>query len=729
MREAWCADSAAPIPADEYFEALLASLEKISALKVVQISTSMNKVSKHMNNMERDLVLSFNCLRKCSYDIWRSMGPFAELFAVAKPTLGGMPSMGPGSPPRDSTGGFVAAVSGGASATTDANSQASPIKRSLHSSEGSKTGISRLSSGQFRQNPTAEPSVPPPRKSRVHRKVRTLYDKDANAKEDEVAPTAEDEPQEAMAMTHGEIENAKKEKQLESDALIWDRFDVFYGIFVIANGLLMGLRADRVAEDATTLWTLIDSAFFTIFCFELLQRAVLVNQLENYSDDTVVLGLFPRMERSEIMQWLPDTFRNTRRFMRDPWVVLDVFIILLGALEYVLRWFGESFDGRMASVFRIFRLLRLIRIVRLFKVLKELWLLMEGMVQAIGTLFWATLMLGIMVYVGSVIVKESVDKEDFITKWDTLDNSMFRMLQIITFDSDSTGMVWFSMITEVSAGNWLIFLFLIGFVVATALGLMNLIVGIMVEQSYNIVQTEKNRLRGDAIILAKQAMLHAKSAFASLQDRSATKKTKNMEEQARSIMVTPAQFRDAMRADPHLRAALERGGITSYRIKHIFTKLSIEGPQQPIHLSDFIEACLRLTQGLKPVDLIACKVNFRRLAQELESLETASHEMRATLLDFPHRQQHWMHTQEGSGDYNAETAVEYRLPPDEHPAFLDIANMKLRQENDGIRDEIKALQKLVKDHLGEFADSASLDEFAKQRAALKAKHQMSPRVD
>ena len=80
----------------------------------------------------------------------------------------------------------------------------------------------------------------------------------------------------------------------------------------------MGLQVDSGTE-----WFCIDFTYFLIFLFELVQRAVLTNQLQNYQDDTLVFGLFGRMEFDTIKKWLPDTIRNTKNFMRDRWIIFD----------------------------------------------------------------------------------------------------------------------------------------------------------------------------------------------------------------------------------------------------------------------------------------------------------------------------------------------------------------------------------------------------------------------
>ena len=214
----------------------------------------------------------------------------------------------------------------------------------------------------------------------------------------------------------------------------------------------------------------------------------------------------------------------------------------------------------------IFRLIRLARLARLLKTLRELWLLVAGLVASVKTLFWATLMLVLCVYVASIIVHESVAidtsyPDDVRNKWNSLFKAMFRLMQIITFDSDggvpdvgvpqlsaavsaalaATGGAaataaataaaataaataaaaaaaterheWLGMVLEISHDKPAMFLFLIAFVVVTALGLMNLIVGVMVEQSYQLVAAEKVRVKADRMAEAKEALMTARSLF------------------------------------------------------------------------------------------------------------------------------------------------------------------------------------------------------------------------
>lgn len=179
----------------------------------------------------------------------------------------------------------------------------------------------------------------------------------------------------------------------------------------------------------------------------------------------------------------------------------------------------------------------------------------------------------------------------------------YRLLQILTFDADCRcvtdckgagahnpkNMVcteWYEMVQDVSSGMPGIFIFLMVFVTITGIGLMNLIVGCMVEQSFVIVQNEKTRLKSAAVTAAKEALLQAKSTFTSTIEAE-KKKTLNNEDIAKRIMITMPQLVDVLHRNPQLATALAKGGINNNNIKHIFSKLA--GPGVPVK-SFFLDA-------------------------------------------------------------------------------------------------------------------------------------------
>ena len=61
---------------------------------------------------------------------------------------------------------------------------------------------------------------------------------------------------------------------------------------------------------------------------------------------------------------------------------------------------GQSSGGapKFLSVLRLLRLLRLARLIRLVKIFKELWLVVQGMIESFKVLFWVILLLVMVIY-------------------------------------------------------------------------------------------------------------------------------------------------------------------------------------------------------------------------------------------------------------------------------------------------------------------------------------------
>ena len=155
------------------------------------------------------------------------------------------------------------------------------------------------------------------------------------------------------------------------DAATWARFDLFFGTFVILNGLMMGYTTD-LSEEAVNDPVLkdIEAAFLVVFITELLIRVIA---------------------------------RGVVKSCKDPWTSFDVVVISISVIDnYVLT--GEG-GGSSMSILRIIRLLRLARLIRLLRLLKELWLLVMSIVEAMKTLVWAVLMLVVVMYITAIMIR------------------------------------------------------------------------------------------------------------------------------------------------------------------------------------------------------------------------------------------------------------------------------------------------------------------------------------
>merc|ERR1711977_596635 len=100
----------------------------------------------------------------------------------------------------------------------------------------------------------------------------------------------------------------------------------------------------------------------------------------------------------------------------------------------------------MAS-FRMMRLLRLARLVRLFRFFKSLWLLVCGLAASMRTVFWAWLLIYLIIYIFGLCFtrifapytceiseNSSEDLRDLNMYFGKVDRSMFSVFQILTLE-------------------------------------------------------------------------------------------------------------------------------------------------------------------------------------------------------------------------------------------------------------------------------------------------------
>mmetsp|Transcript_17818 Transcript_17818/g.39059 ORF Transcript_17818/g.39059 Transcript_17818/m.39059 type:complete len:594 (+) Transcript_17818:104-1885(+) len=90
--------------------------------------------------------------------------------------------------------------------------------------------------------------------------------------------------------------------------------------------------------------------------------------------------------------------------------VLDIFVIVIGLLEYILSATGlQAFPAGVFRMFRLSRLLRLVRGMRCFSVFSELRKLVQMMSSCFKTLFWSLLLLFLVQTIWAAIAVELMD--------------------------------------------------------------------------------------------------------------------------------------------------------------------------------------------------------------------------------------------------------------------------------------------------------------------------------
>merc|ERR1719482_1559399 len=85
---------------------------------------------------------------------------------------------------------------------------------------------------------------------------------------------------------------------------------------------------------------------------------------------------------------------------KDPWNCLDLLLICTGFLD---TWLLQvilvgSFDLFNASFLRIMRLLRLARIAKVFRFFRVLYLLIEGVLNAMKMIVWFVVLMVVLLF-------------------------------------------------------------------------------------------------------------------------------------------------------------------------------------------------------------------------------------------------------------------------------------------------------------------------------------------
>lgn len=148
------------------------------------------------------------------------------------------------------------------------------------------------------------------------------------------------------------------------------------GAVILANFIVIVIETDWKAqrgEDMPKITTILNHAFFSVYCLELSLRL----------------------------------FAFRLKAFNSMWMVLDSMIVGAGLLELGLQLIGESISaGTTLRAVRLIRVMRLLRALRVLGALKELRKLLEMMTSCMKTLFWSFLLCFMVMSIWSIVAVE-----------------------------------------------------------------------------------------------------------------------------------------------------------------------------------------------------------------------------------------------------------------------------------------------------------------------------------
>jgi len=517
--------------------------------------------------------------------------------------------------------------------------------------------------------------------------------------DDQAAPTQEFDPSPEsavvdLAVAREEDVNQPDELEREQSANeAWARFDGCFSSVAVLNAIVLGLQTSLPTVDHNRIdyfpnyigikrnwpefiWFLVESAFLVIYSTELFLRICLYYQIKMEWSYDFKNYVVPKVCYTLSFDKLVKVIKCAPQALADWFVFLDLVILVLAVLDtWVIQMIygGQSTKG--ITTLRIFRLLRVLRLLRLFYLIRDLANLVSGMGRSLPLLFWAMVMLLLVIFMTAVVVVEFSRGTSLVvgpTKkyWGSLQETMLTLAGIATYDD------WVARLMEVNKViPGMKYLFLL-FVTVTGFGIVNLVIGMMVQAAFGVVQQEKEDIRKKTLADVKEALHETKAVVwkklkenheIEKEDKQAKankkKAQKSRVRQSRSQKIEPStegpddsENEDAPNSDESRSVSVEHPqtmeskdhrldmehltleGLTILlndealiqklqsaqirvdQVLMIFQKLDVF-ESGSVKMNEFIEGLMRMKQRVEGIDVATAKSWARRIVEESFTLQ------------------------------------------------------------------------------------------------------------
>lgn len=242
-------------------------------------------------------------------------------------------------------------------------------------------------------------------------------------------------------------------------------FQVLISFVIVLNSCNIGLETEFTRSTAEVkvpayVWYIIEVHFTTIFALELAANLI-AKRLE---------------------------------FFYDPWNVFDFILVCTALIDtLILHYIQDGAQLGILVALRIVRLSRLVRIFRLLKAFKELWLLVKGVFDAMRTLIWAWILMGLLIYIFAIFATKMIGQVDHVTPeveefFGTVPWSMYTLFTVMTTEG------WADVARasmDVESWTWIFFIF---FLSITTFAIMNVVVAVVVQNTLETAVHDKESL-------------------------------------------------------------------------------------------------------------------------------------------------------------------------------------------------------------------------------------------
>lgn len=266
-------------------------------------------------------------------------------------------------------------------------------------------------------------------------------------------------------------------------------FSGVIGVVIVLNVVLIGVEVDHTGD--MTAFNIMNHLFCAIYVLELYMR-LKVHGFE---------------------------------YFKQSMNCIDFALVIIGILD---NWvigliMGDSADLSQILILRALRFLRVVRVIRMLSLFKEMWLIVEGLIRSFRALTWVVFLLTLTLYVCAILATMSLEimgeptedsqsnlpramrkfpseldrQLDLMFPWTkeaqqeyfgTVPRSAFTLFQVMTLDHWATHIV-----RPISRQYPVVAFFVFVFLLIGAYALLNVVVGVLVQNTVELAQNRENR--------------------------------------------------------------------------------------------------------------------------------------------------------------------------------------------------------------------------------------------
>lgn len=303
-------------------------------------------------------------------------------------------------------------------------------------------------------------------------------------------------------------------------------------------------------------------------------------------------------------------------------------LIVMGS---IIEMFG--YTSRGVSSLRVFRILRAVRIIKLFTFLSHLRLMLFSMVSCAIPLLWALVLLALTMYCFAVWLSHAIFSEvqgdpSILTvvldsgntvgdvlqdNWDGILISIRTLIYSVT-----GGLDWGEAAEPFWRMSVLYGVSYLVFVTAMLLGLLNVMVGVFVQESANVLMLDRELVLDQGVQSGEASRMLLAELFIEL-------------DKDGSHSLTEQEIHEGLQ-EPRIKAFFKHIGIDmNTKATHLFALIDTENNGE-VSMKQFVDGCMQFQGSARPIDVAALGRQLEKQLLRLEESVTALMPVRNKLL-------------------------------------------------------------------------------------------------